>query len=522
MASGRKKILWVDDEIEFLRSHIMFLETRGYSVIPVFCGDDAIQLIHQNHKAYDIVLLDEQMPGKGGLATLEEIKDFVPDLPVVMVTKSEEEQLMEDALGKKIDGYLTKPVNPSQILLICKKLLDSKQILSTQITQKFIRSYSQNRTTLSGLLKTSEWIRMYEKLVSWDIELEKVDDEGLRQTHAGQKSDYNASFSDLVIENYARWIQGKGNPPPLASNVLDRYVFPLLETKKKVVMVVLSGMRLDQYTGIEQILRSHYTIKRQHFFSILPSSSSFSRNALFSGMIPLEIAERYPEIWTTGEEGEEKANRFERELLGAKMHAAGYGAAEGEPYYTKLHDFTDAGELLSIFESCKASRLITFVVNFFDLLLQNSSSLGMLQEITNDESGLRHLTTSWFQRSALLQVLRELASRDVAVVITSDHGNIHCSRGTELYGVQEWGPNLRFKFGTDISSDERRVVYLADPSHFGLPSFKERTNCIIAKENYYFIHSEKFEHYQKQYRNSFQQGGISMEEVIMPLGVFES
>lgn len=520
MSGGRKKVLWVDDEIEYLRSHIMFLETRGYSVVPVFCGDDAVQIIQQNPKEFDIVLLDEQMPGKDGLTTLEEIKDFAPDLPVVMVTKSEEEQLMEDALGKKIDGYLTKPVNPSQILLVCKKLLDSRQLITSQISQRFIRSYSQNRTALSGHLKVNDWIRMYENLVNWDFELEKADDEGLRQTQAGQKSDFNAAFSDFVIDNYARWVKGKGDPPVMSHQVLEELVFPLIADGKKTVMLVLSGMRLDQYICMEQILKKYFNTRRQYFYSILPSSSFFSRSAFFAGALPLEIAAEHD--WYGCKEPEKVTEKAEKCLLQERLEKAGFQVDKKEPWFTRLPDRISAEELLSKIDSCVSSGLVVFVVDFFDVLLQNSPSSSILQEITNDESGLRTLTGSWFRLSALLQTLRELSRRDCRIILTSDHGSTFCSRGTELYGAREWGKHLRYKFGREISCDERTVVFLDNPEHFGIPRFAEDNNCIIAKENFYFIHPEKFEHYQRQYRNTFQQGGISLQELIMPLGVFEA
>ncbi len=520
MSGGRKKVLWVDDEIEFLRSHIMFLETRGYSVIPVFSGDDAIQVLKDNPKEFDIVLLDEQMPGKDGLTTLEEIKEFLPDLPVVMVTKSEEEQVMEDALGKKIDGYLTKPVNPSQILLVCKKLLDSRRIMSSQISQKFIRNYSEMRSTLSGILKINDWLKIYENVVRWDIELETIENEGLRQTHAGLKSECNNLFSQYVMDHYGHWIKGQGAVPTLAPAVIDKHLLPLLNENKKVAFIVLSGMRLDQYIYIEQALKKTYDVKRNYFFTILPSAAPFSRNSLLAGALPIEIAANNPDIWINGNEDIAAANRMESQLMFQKLASKGINCPDDEPWFTNVAPNTEMKELLGILNKCKKSNIITFVVDFFDLLMQNRTSSSMLQEITNDESGFRTLTQSWFQHSALLNIIKELSYRNYTIVLTSDHGSTSCSRGTELYGAQEWGKNLRYKFGKDISCDERTVLFLGEPIHYGLPTFEDDTACIIAKENYYFIHPEKFEFYSKQYRNSFQQGGISMEELIMPLGIF--
>lgn len=521
MAARRKKILWIDDEIEYLRSHIMFLETRGYSVTPVFTGDDGIAMVEQNRRGFDIVLLDEQMPGKGGLATLEELKELVPNLPVVMVTKSEEEQLMEDALGKKIDGYLTKPVNPSQILLVCKKLLDSRQIVSKQVAEKFIRNYSENRSLLSGYLSLAQWNNLYENVTRWDLALESIDDEGLRQTHAGQKTDCNARFSAMYVENYARWIQGEDHPPLLSFQVLEKYLKPVLQEGKRTYCIVLSGMRLDQYLGIEEVMKKLFTVKRHCFYTTLPTDDAFARATLFGGMLPAQLSERYPELWSVDqEECSEKTLLLEEKLLADSLERLGFPVLANEPWFTQIMQTLEPEHLQARVDSCRKSQLVTFVVNFLGLLQQARTTSSILKEMTNDESGMRELTRAWFERSALLHLLRECAQQDCRVVLLSDHGSILATRGTELYGVDTWGGNLRYRFGTDISSDERMVTYLADPAHFGLPCFSESTQCILARENYYFVYPEKFEHYNKQYRNSFQQGGISMEEVIVPFSVF--
>ena len=522
MATGRKRILWADDEIEFLRSHIMFLETRGYSVVPVFCGDDAIELVTDKPNDFDIVLLDEQMPGKSGLTTLEKIKEINPDLPVVMVTKSEEEQLMEDALGKKIDGYLTKPVNPSQILMVCKNLLDSKRIVSNNIAQKYIRNYSQNRSLLAGHLTIPQWIKLYENITGWDLVLETVDDEGLRQTHSGQKSDFNGKFSSDYIEHYAAWIRKESDTPMLSTKVIEKYVCPHLNDGKRTYMIVLSGMRLDQYIGIENILKKFYKVDRNYFFSTLPTDDTFARTSLLSGMFPNEVAEKYDPPWSLGEGEEEdslKSHLIEEQLLADNLARLGYPVPTDEPWFTRITDRLEPGHLQSRIESCRKSQLITFVVDFFDQVQHALSNSGILQELTNDESGMRALTRSWFKRSALLQLLRDIATQDCRVVIMSDHGSILCSRGTELYCARNWETHLRYKFGTGISCDERTIIYLSDPSHFGLPTFGDDTTCVIAKENYYFVAPDKFEHYNEHYRNTFQQGGVSMEEIIVPVSV---
>lgn len=518
MGGTRKKVLWVDDEIEFLRSHIMFLETRGYSVTPVFSGDDAIHLIHENAQAFDIVLLDEQMPGKDGLTTLEEIKEFAPDLPVVMVTKSEEEHVMDDALGRKIDAYLTKPVNPSQILSVCKKLLDSKQIISSQISQKFVRSYSDNRLMVSAPLTAKDWVHLYEGLVKWDFELEKIEDEGLRQAHAGQKSDCNAAFCGFVADHYSQWLKGEGNPPVLSPKVVEYFLYPLLEKGKKVYFVVLDCMRLDQYIGIEALLRKYFDIERNYFYSILPSATPFARNALFAGKFPLEIMQDYPDLWKTPADDESSLNRFERQLLARKLRSLGLKFTD-DPRYTKILDVSDSKELLKKIGTYERDQLLSIVVNFVDMLTHGRSTSSILQEIAPDDSAFRSLTQSWFQYSNIFQILKEFSRQDCVVVLTSDHGSILCTRGTEVYGNRDLSKNLRFKFGENINSDERHALFLSDPTMFKLPAFSLNSCCIIAKENYYFVYPDKFENYQRQYHNSFLHGGISMDEMIVPLAI---
>jgi len=521
MATGRKRVLWADDEIEYLRSHIMFLETRGYSVVPVFCGDDAIALVSDKPDSFDIVLLDEQMPGKSGLTTLEKIKEINPELPVVMVTKSEEEQLMEDALGKKIDGYLTKPVNPSQILMVCKNLLDSKRLVSNSIAQKYIRCYSENRLLLSGHLSSQQWIKLYESLTGWDLTLEQTEDEGLRQTHSGHKTECNAQFADAYIENYAHWIK-EGSPAPLLSTkVIEKHLLPLLSEGVRTYMIVLSGMRLDQYISIEETLKRDFNVQRNYFFSTIPSDDTFSRATLLSGMFPHKLAATNKQAWTFNPKNNSVAvDLDEEQLLRENLKRQEFSVEDGEPWFISLTESLGPEELHKRIDSCRKSRLIVFMVNFFNQVQQARTSSGILQEMTNDESGMRALTRSWFKRSSLFSLLRSAATENCRVIIMSDHGSVLCSRGTELYCAKSDETTLRYKFGDRISSDERTVVYLPDPTHFGLPGFGEKITCVIARENYHFIQPDKFEHYNRQYRNAFQHGGVSMEEIIVPIGIF--
>ncbi len=519
MSGNRKKVLWADDEIEFLRAHIMFLETRGYSVTAVFSGHDAVHLIKENVKAFDIVLLDEQMPGKDGLTTLEEIKEIAPDMPVVMVTKSEEEHLMDEAMGKKIDGYLTKPVNPSQILSVCKKLLDSKQIISSQTASKFVRAYSETKMALTTHMTAKDWVRLFEGLTNWDILLESVEDEGIRQAHAGQKSDCNIAFSEFVSENYLQWIRGEQKPPILSPQVLDTFVLPKLEEGKKVYFVVLSCMRLDQYFAIENLLKRFFDIERQYYFSILPTAAPFARNSLFAGKYPIDISADFPEIWKSPADDGLGLNKFEQQMLANKIAAAKIDVGGKEPEYVKLLQASDSKEFLKKIKNYENDRFVSLVVNFVDMLTHSRSESSILQEIAPDEMAFRSLTQSWFQFSTIFSILKEFAKQDCTVVLTTDHGSTLCTRSTQVYGEREQTKNVRYKFGENIMCDERHALFISDPSLFKLPQFTPNTTCILANENYYFVYPEKSDHFQKQYQNSFQHGGISMEEIILPLAI---
>ncbi|MFP4681673.1 MAG: response regulator [Chitinispirillaceae bacterium] len=509
----RKKVLWVDDEIEFLRSHIMFLETRGYSVFPVFSGDDAVELIQENSSSYDIVLLDEQMPGKDGLTTLGEIKEIDPDLPVVMVTKSEEERVMEIALGKKIDGYLTKPVNPSQILLVCKRILDSRNIITSQLAQKYLRKYSDNRTLIARPMSTPDWMKLYESLIRWDLEFEQVDNEGLRQMHAGQKSDCNALFCNHVWENYARWVKGEGKPPLMSVDILKNVILPEVNKGKNVFLVVLSGMKLDQFLGIESELRKMFAVAGNRYVATLPTTSEYTRASLLSGQYPQTVAESFPDLFSAGLNETKMA-----ELISWGLELLGMGGIQTS-FISHKHA-SDSTRLFSSLERVDSTpALVTVVVDVIGQFMQKHFSEMLFKEMAPDEVAFRKLTHSWFQHSSILQMLKKLAQSDSTVVLTSDHGHILCSRGTEIYGTRELGENLRCVFGENLSSDERRAVVLNELSHFKIPASDDKIKCLMARENYYFIYPEKFEHYRKQYQNSFQCGGISMEEMIMPLSV---
>jgi CheY-like chemotaxis protein len=517
MAMTRKKVLWVDDEIEFLRSHIMFLETRGYSVTPAFNGDDALEILDENPRGYDIVLLDEQMPGRDGLTTLEDIKQMLPELPVVMVTKSEEEQVMEDALGRHIDGYLTKPVNPSQILSVCKRLLDSRKILSGQIAQRFLRSYSANRAALQDELRARDWARLYETLTRWDLELENVEDEGMRQTHAGQKSDANALFARYVIENYLEWTNDNREAPLLITRALDTFVIPRLAAGEKVALMAMDSLRLDQVMAIAPLLKKHFSLAYELLYTVLPTASSFTRLSLLSGVFPNQVYDRFPHaVMGEGERDTEARERPAGELLLCdKLDAAGHELEE-RMLYAEIGDRETGKAFLDTIDAVADTQFVAVMVDFLDLLIQSRSTANVVQQIAPDESAFRRLTHSWFLYSTIYRIIQALGERGFTVMLTAGNGSMLCTRGTELYGDEGAARMVRYRCGDKVSCDERHALFVAEPPRLKLPAPTPESTWLLLHDNYYFIHHDVFENYQHQYRNSFQCGGISLEEVIVP------
>lgn len=523
MSAGRKKILWVDGEIEFFRSQITFLETRGYSVIPVFNSVDLLSILHQNEKIGDLILIDDKVNGNDSSSIISEIRKINPNLPIVLISQGESERPKKGVTGAKSDAIITRPVTTSQILSICKKLVNPSRAASQRVKESFVRSYSEIKTTLSSNVSLKDFYRIYEILVNWDLEIENTGDEGLRQTLSGLKSDTAIAFSNFIVHSYGLWINKPENAPLLGHKVIEKQVRPLLTKDKKSILVVISGMRFDQYIYIEKALNELYKVNRQFFLSTLPSSEEFSRNAFFAGELPFHIAAKYPDLLSEPvDSSKTNPNRREDILLYKNFSENGTLISDSEPYYSIIHSTDDAANILNKIQACHSSQLITLTLDIDEHVSHFGFNAQEINDFRSDENSRRLLTDIWFQKSELLKVLNLLASQNVNLILTSDHGSVLCSRATEIYNTQNILKNRRYKFGRDISADERRIVFISDPLHFGLPSFGEQTNFLIAKENFYFSHPEKFEFYQKEYSASFQKGGISPEEMIMPLGIFQA
>ncbi|MCK5572058.1 MAG: bifunctional response regulator/alkaline phosphatase family protein [Bacteroidetes bacterium] len=515
MDERKGRVLWIDDEIDLLRSHIGLLEEKGYTVDTATNGEDALSLVRSG--SFDLVFLDEMMPGMGGLQTLAEIKELHPDLPVVMITKNEEETLMEDAIGGKISDYLTKPVNPSQVLMACKKFLERKKITEAAISKDYIEEFNQISRSLMEEPSCEEWIRIYSSLVGWSLELDQHPGVGLRQTLMDQIRECNLAFGKFIERNYRNWVEdGKGRPP-LSPDVVDRFVIPELDDSKSVIFFVIDCLRLDQWLVMEEILRDFYSISKQYYFSILPTATPYARNAIFSGSYPCDLESRSPELWEKSEDDESSRNRYERQYL-EKLLERRKVKIKPEPKYVKILDAEFGRGIENSINSYAQSKLSSIVVNFVDMLAHGRSDSSLLKEIAPDESAYRSLTRSWFLHSSLFGMLRTLSrNRNVTVILTTDHGSIRSLRGSKVLGDREASTNLRYKYGRNLKSEDKAAIYVKNPLDFKLPRRGVAVNYIIAKEDYYFVYPTDYHKYLNQYRDSFQHGGASMEEMILPV-----
>lgn len=511
-----KTILWVDDEIDLLSAHMIFLKERGYKVVQASNGDDAIDLVAKG--GIDLVLLDEMMPGRDGLSTLVGIKDVDPLLPVVMVTKSEEEHLMNEAIGQKIDDYLTKPVNLSQVLSAIKRILERQKLTENTLTREFVTNFQRINSLLSGPLSWQDWIDIHVKLSEIDLELEKFRDVGLKQSHHDLKRITSAEFATFIQKNYRHWLR-TNTGPTFSTDIIEKYVVPHLKEGKQTFFIVVDCMRLDQWLMIEPILGQYFSIKKDYYYSILPTATPFSRNSIFAGEFPDKVAELYPEVWDR-DGSDSSRNRHERQLLDRQLAKLGL-KFKNEPKYVKVLDFEEGQNLARKITSYQNVPLLSVVFNFVDILVHGRSESEILQEVAPNEAAFRSLMRSWFEYSHMFELLRKLAEWDCRIVITTDHGSVIGTRGALAYGKKDTSTNLRYKYGDNLNCDPKQAWLVKEPKELNLPVWGLATTYIIALEDYYFVYPTKYSEYKRQYHNSFQHGGISLDEMILPVITLE-
>ncbi len=508
---NKVNILWADDEIDLLKPHILFLKEKGYEVKTAKSGDEAVGMIKA--EAFDIVFLDEQMPGLSGLETLARIKNHQSDLPVVMITKSEAEEIMEDAIGSKISDYLIKPVNPHQILLSLKKILENKRLVSEKTTSNYQQEFRQIGMSLNDNLNAETWKDVYKKLVYWELELEKSDDESMSDMLSMQKQEANSVFSKFIDANYVAWLHGKNNPPLQSHTVLKNKLSPLLDRKENIFLVVIDNLRYDQWKIIQPKLAELFNLQEESlYYSILPTVTQFARNALFAGLMPSEIEKLHPDLWRN-EEDEGSKNQFEPEFITAQLKRWGKDVKHS---YNKITNHSGGKKLADNMSNLMQNKLNIIVYNFVDMLSHARTEMEVIRELADDESAYRSLTLSWFEHSPLHDIIKQIAAKKATLVITTDHGSIRVIEPSKVIGDRNTSTNLRYKQGKSLSYEKRDVFEVRNPDDVFLPRINVSTTYIFAKQDKFFAYPNNYNHYVQYYRNTIQHGGISLEEMIIP------
>lgn len=508
-------ILWVDDEIDLLKPHILFLEKKNYQVTTCQSGQEAIEEIENT--TFDIVFLDENMPGISGLETLTEIKQLDVSLPVVMITKSEEEYIMDEAIGSKIADYLIKPVNPNQILLSLKKSLDNSRLVSERTTANYQQEFRKIAMDLSMVNSYEEWAELYQKLIFWELQLEEIEDSSMFEILESQKVEANSQFSKFVDKRYTDWFEDEEGP--IMSHTLFRKLVQPELKDEKTLLVVVDNLRYDQWLAFEETLSAFYKkTKEVPYFSILPTATQYARNAIFSGLTPLDMEKQHPNWWKndTDEGGK---NLFEKEFLGAQLKRLGLNL---KWEYHKITNLKQGKQLAHNYKSQKDNDLTVLVYNFVDMLSHSKTEMEVIKELASNDKAYRSLTVSWFKNSPLLDIIQQAQSLGQKLIITTDHGTINVKHPSKVIGDRDTSLNLRYKTGRSLTYENKDVLAATDPKKIHLPNINVSSSFIFAKNDLFFAYPNNYNHYVGYYRNTYQHGGVSLEEMIIPFVVLEA
>lgn len=506
---SKAHFLWVDDEIDLLKPYVLFLNEKGYRMECVNNGRDAIELCRS--QLFDIIFLDEHMPGLSGLETLTELHASQPDVPVVMITKSEDEGIMNQAIGKKIADYLIKPVNPNQVLMTIKKLLDKKQLIAEATSVNYRDEFSQLTGAMERCRSAGDWKDLYKKLVYWELELDQTQSL-MKEMLVMQKAEANMAFARFIRGNYENWmIHGDGRPV-MSPDLFERFVAPTLQKGEKLFFILIDNFRFDQWQVIKDIVSERFTCNEELYLSILPTATPYARNSLFSGLMPRQLAERYPDIWVNETEDEGK-NLLEEPLIQHQLNSMGINSSLS---YQKIKTNHEGVKLAARFSELEKADLNVWVFNFIDMLSHARTESKMIRELSADEAAYRSLTRSWFLHSPLPFLLGKIAQKGYKAVLTTDHGSIRVKNGVKVVGDKETSVNLRYKLGKNLGYDPRRLFEVIHPENLGLPSPHMSTRYIFALNSDFFAYPNQYNHYVSYYENSFQHGGVSMEEMLIP------
>ena len=518
MQTQARRILWIDNEIDSLETHILFLEQKGYQITPAIKGVDGLSLLKE--KTYDAVLINHMMPDMDGIRLLSAIKRRCPYLPVVMVTENEQREILNEAIIHRVDDFLMKPLNPQQIASQLAFLLEYDAVTEDHTAQEYVIDFNKRSALKQHDVDWKTWIDLYTQLVEWDLRLDELDiADSLRETHKLEKQECNALFARYIEDNYPDWLVGEDSPV-LSVDLLYKHVIPEIQVGKQVFFMVMDCMRLDHWMKIKPLLDPHFQITTHYHYSILPTATNYSRNSIFSGLFPLEFSQRYPDLWVETDGENTSVNRYEKDLMRLQLERHGI-YLKPTPHYFKIFDVRGEMEYLQWISNTKRISLAAVVVGFIDHLTHKRSEIALLKQLIPDETAFRTFVQNWFQHSGVYKILKLLADRGVTVILTADHGSILCQRATKVSGDRPATNGLRFKVGGELTCNEEAGLRITQPEQYMLPDMRYEKNYILAKEDYYFVYANQFNDCKHQFNGGFQHGGISMEEMILPCAILE-
>lgn len=512
--SSQGEIVWVDDEIDSLKSQILFLKNKGYEVTPLTNGYDAIELLKE--KQVDAVLLDESMPGLTGLETLAQLKEMYPHLPVVMITKNETEHIMEEAIGAQITDYLIKPVNPNQVLLSLKKIIDSKRLVSEKTTSAYQQDFRNLFMALSSNPNHEEWKELYKKLVYWELEMVRSNSIEMMEVLNTQKQEANTEFFKFIEKNYEKWIKGTSQAPLFSHQLMKEKIVPNIDEKEKPTFVILiDNLRFDQWKAIQPIISDYFRVVEEDlYYSILPTATQYSRNAIFAGMLPMDIEKKFPNEWKNDDE---EGGKNLSEAVFLKHQLQQLRKSDLKWKYVKITNNDDGKSLEDNIHNYLNNDLTVIVYNFVDMLSHARTEMEVLKELAGDEVSYRSLTVSWFEHSPLFRALKKIADKDIQIIITTDHGTTKVKTPSKCIGDKQTTTNLRYKHGRNLQYEDKQVLAFRDPSKAGLPRPNVSSTFIFAREDVFLCYPNNYNYYVNYYKNTFQHGGISLEEMLIPI-----
>ncbi len=511
------KILWIDDEIDLLKVHILLLEEKGYKVSTANNAEDGFDMIKKNN--YDIIFIDENMPGISGLEILPRIKREKPTIPIIMITKREEEEVMDEAVGSKIDGYLIKPINPKQILISIKKNVHNKDLISEKTVQKYQSDFRELSNQIAFSNSFEEWTEIYKKIVFWDLELETTDRKNMQQILIDQKKQANKDFAKFVEKNYNYWIESKNDRPPMLFDIMDNDILPMIDNGEKIFLIVIDNLRFDQWKNLKPYFSEYLNIiDEQIISSILPTATQYARNSFFAGLSPAAISETYPQFWLN-EEDQGNKNDFEEQLVNKFFERKKRNI---NITYHKILNEDYAYSRFKNIKSLKNNELNIFVFNFVDMLSHAKTNLQMIKDLARDEKAYRSLVNVWFEHSFLKYLLKEISKLDVSVILTTDHGSVQVRNPVKVVGDRHSSTNIRYKQGKNLNYNKNKVFEIKNPLQAGLPKSNITSKYIFAKNYDYLVYPKNYNHFVKYYKDTFQHGGLSIEEMLIPFIVMSS